>query len=102
MDLIIRIKEIRGNCPVYRPGDSFELMDGYRLITEIPLCMHSLSAIMPYYNALRFCSPDQLGLSGELDHSKAYVQCNDPCSYTGGGTVIFEISRSGQKLVSQS
>jgi len=96
MDLIIRVKEIKGNCPVYHPGDCFKLMDGYRLVTEIPLCMHSLSSILPYYNALKFCSPDQLGLSSEPDRSRVYVQCLDPCSYTGGGTVIFEISRSSQ------
>jgi len=30
-------------------------------------------------------------LNGYQDKDKAYVQCLDPCDYTGGGTVIFEI-----------
>jgi uncharacterized repeat protein (TIGR04076 family) len=47
---------------------------------------------MPYYNALfRGIDPQDLGLSN--DRNKAYVQCLDPCDYTGGGTVIFEIVR---------
>jgi len=93
MDLIIRIKEIRGQCPVYRVGDSFRLVDGYRLVTNTPLCMHSLASLLPHYNALRISEPSQWGLAGKEDKTKAYLQCMDPCSYTGGGTTIFEISR---------
>ena len=56
------------------------------------VCMHSLCAIMPYYIALfRGVAPKHLGLC--RDGPKAYVQCLDPCEYTGGGTVIFEIER---------
>jgi hypothetical protein len=53
MHLLVRVAEIKGRCPVYAVGDSFRLEDGYRLVSEIPLCMHSLAALLPYYNALR-------------------------------------------------
>ena len=43
MDLIVRVKEIKGTCSVYKLGDTFKLKDGYRLVSEIPLCMHSLA-----------------------------------------------------------
>ena len=93
MDLIIQVKEIKGHCPVYKLGDRFVLEDGYRLVTEIALCMHSLASLLPHYNALRVSTPDRFGLAGKEDKSKAYVQCLDPASYTDGGTVLFEISR---------
>lgn len=95
MDLAIRVKEITGHCPVYREGDCFKLEDGYRLVTEIPLCMHSLASLLPYYNALRIAEPKELGITGKEDKTKAYVQCLDPCQYTDGGTVVFEIGRNG-------
>ena len=88
-NLKIKVKEIKGNCPVYKEGDSFKITDGYILDTNIPLCMHGLASIMPYYVALsRGIKPENLGLGTD---NKAYVQCLDPCDITGGGTVIFEI-----------
>lgn len=94
MKLVIRIKEIRGNCPVYKEEDIFVIEEGYKLVSDIPLCMHSLSSLMPYYIPLsRGVSPKSLGLARE-DVQKAYIQCLDPCKYTGGGTVVFEIMRS--------
>ncbi|MBW2615704.1 MAG: TIGR04076 family protein [Deltaproteobacteria bacterium] len=92
--LIITVKEIKGRCPVYRMGDRIVLDEGYRLNCKETqnVCMHSLSSIMPYYIALfRGVDPASLGLS--RDGKKAYLQCLDPCEYTGGGTVIFEIER---------
>ncbi len=94
MDLIIRVKEIKGRCPVYEVGDTFTLAKGFRLVADKPLCMHSLASLMPIYNALRFAPPNKFGLAGKEDKSKAYSQCLDPVSYTGGGTVTFEVSRS--------
>ena len=94
MDLIVSVKEIKGHCPVYEVGDRFKLEDGYRLIADRPLCMHSLASLLPYYNALRVSRAAEWGLAGKGDRTKAYVQCLDPAPYTGGGTVIFEISRS--------
>jgi len=35
-DLVVRVKEIKGHCPVYKVGDTFALESGYRLVTEIP------------------------------------------------------------------
>jgi len=94
MDLIIKVKEIKGTCPVYHLGDSIVIREGYILDTKSssPVCMHSLASIMPYYVALsKGISPKSLGLSGAKE-SRAYVQCLDPCEITGGGTVIFEIT----------
>ena len=91
-NLTIKVVEIKGSCPVYKIGDMFNIVDGFKLIAEKPLCMHSLSSLMPYYVALsRGVSPVELGLAQE--DKVAYIQCLDPCKYTGGGTVVFEIKR---------
>jgi len=92
--LVIRVREVKGRCPVYRVGDRIVLDEGYRMnLKETDrVCMHSLTSIIPYYVALyRGVDPRDLGLS--RDAKKAHVQCLDPCEYTGGGTVIFEIER---------
>jgi uncharacterized repeat protein (TIGR04076 family) len=94
MDLIVTVREIKGTCPVYRVGDSFKLEDGYRLVSDKPLCMHSLAALMPHYNALKVSAPADWGLAKRDEPGKAFVQCLDPQAYTGGGTVVFEITRS--------
>jgi uncharacterized repeat protein (TIGR04076 family) len=93
MNLLVRIKEIKGHCPVYEVNDSFKLIDGYKLVAEKPLCMHALAALTPYYNALRVAPPEKWGLAGKEDPDRAYVQCPDAEPYTDGGTVVFEISR---------
>ena len=93
MDIVIKVKEIRGHCPTFREGDSFRLKAGYQLVSDVPVCMHSLAALMPFYNALCVTEPAQLGLDGKEDPSKAYIQCPDPFDCTNGGTVIFEISK---------
>lgn len=91
-DLKIEIFEIKGNCPLYKKEDEFYILDGYKLQTTSLICMHSLSSIMPYYVALsRGISPKELGLS--TSGNGAYLQCLDPCDYTGGGTVIFKITK---------
>ncbi len=93
MDIVVKVVEIRGHCPTYRVGDSFTLKAGYQLMSEGPVCMHGLAALMPFYNALCVSEPAQWGLDGKKDKSKAYIQCPDPFDCTDGGTVIFEISR---------
>ena len=93
MDLIVKIIEIKGKCPIYKLNDSFIIEDGYRLKSNKSLCMHSLASLMPWYNALRFIEPKKLGLGGGADQKKAYFQCSDPVDYTEGGTVVFEVSR---------
>ena len=91
MDLRVEVVEIKGNCPVYAVGDSFRILEGFKLVAEKSLCMHSLASLMPYYVALsRGVSPVELGLARE--GNVAYVQCLDPCERTGGGTVVFAIS----------
>jgi len=95
MDLIISVVEIKGNCPVYKVGDSFRLRGGYRLEADKPLCMHSLASVMPHYNALRISPPSKWGLAGKDNQQRAYVQCLDAYEHTGGGTAIFEISCKG-------
>jgi len=97
MDLIVRVKEIKGTCSVYKVGDTFKLKDGYRLVSDIPLCMHSLAALLPHYNALRISKPEKWGLAGKADQTKAYIQCLDAYSYTDGGTAIFEIQKVSKK-----
>ncbi|MBA7645652.1 hypothetical protein ES703_53410 [subsurface metagenome] len=96
MDLVITAKEIKGHCPVHKLGDSFTLKAGYQLVSEIPVCMHALASLMPYYNALRVSGPAQWGLEGKDDKTKAYIQCPDPVEFTNGGTVTFEITRVEQ------
>lgn len=96
MKLLIKVKEINGRCPVYSLGDKIVLDEGYIINVKESnnICMHSLASILPYYNALyRGVKPIDLGLNKEDDDNTAYVQCLDPCKYTGGGTVIFQIKR---------
>ena len=90
LTLLVQVVDIQGHCPVYKAGDSFHIVDGYRLVAEMPLCMHALQSLAPYYVALsRGVNPAGLGLAG-LDGA-AYVQCLDPQLYTGGGTVTFKL-----------
>jgi len=93
--LIITVKEIRGNCPVFNVGD--------RIVVESPkivvdktdnICIHAfgcmLSMIVPLSRGISF---RQLGLAKE-NSDKGYIQCLDPGKpYTHGGTVLFEIQR---------
>ena len=95
MDLNVTIKAIKGHCPTYHVGDSFVLKAGYQLVSDIPVCMHGLAALMPYYNALRVSEPAQWGIEGKEDKTKAYLHCPDACDHTGGGTVVFEVSKIG-------
>lgn len=89
VNLQIEVVEIQGECPVYKKGDRFFIVDGFRLHSKIELCLHSLSSIMPYYAALsRGVSARELGLGKDA----AFVQCLDPCRFTNGGTVIFRIT----------
>lgn len=90
-EIVVRVIEIKGRCPVYQVGDTFRIVDGFRLVAEKALCMHSLASLMPYYIALsRGVSPVELGLGREGD--VAYLQCLDPCERTGGGTAVFAVS----------
>ncbi len=59
MDLVIRVKEIQGHCPVYQVGDSFLLKEGYKLVTEIPL-MQSYAFLFVARGGIRTHKPEAL------------------------------------------
>jgi len=84
--------KIKGTCPVYKVSDRIVINEDYKLSLKETdqVCMHSLASIIPYYVALsKGADPKTLGLAKE--GNKAYLQCLDPCEFTGGGTVIFEV-----------
>ena len=92
MDLTVKVVRICGKCPVYEVGDKFFIRKGYKLESKIPVCMHSLASLLPYYNAFaKGISPRELGLG---KGKKLFVQCLDPHDLTDGGTVTMEISRN--------
>jgi len=91
-DLIVEVVSVVGHCPVFAVGDSFEILGSYRLQVGRELCFHALMALAPYYIALSMgVAPADLGLAGPA--GDAHVQCLDPQTITGGGTVTFRIRR---------
>jgi uncharacterized repeat protein (TIGR04076 family) len=94
--LEIKIREVRGNCPVYKVGDKI-VIDGPRILLDKTdaLCTHALSTLLHYVTVLEhdWC-PVELGLTTPEDPEHAYMQCIDPGKpYTEGGTVIFKCHR---------
>jgi uncharacterized repeat protein (TIGR04076 family) len=59
MNLLVKVKHIKGQCPMYKVGDSFTLRNSYQLVSDIPVCMHALVSLMPDYNALSISAPSQ-------------------------------------------
>jgi len=51
-NLLIKVIQIKGHCPIYRVGTTFRIVQGFKLLTDESLCMHSLALLMPYYVAL--------------------------------------------------
>jgi uncharacterized repeat protein (TIGR04076 family) len=94
MDINVKVKQIKGSCPTFKVGDKFVLKAGYQLVSDKPVCMHALASIMPFYNALIVSPPCVLGIEGKTEKDKAYVQCPDPVDLTGGGSVVFEITKN--------
>jgi len=93
--LVITVKEIRGNCPVFEVGDSM-VVESPKIVVDKTdnVCIHAfgcmLSMIVPLSRGISF---KQLGLATE-GGEKGYIQCLDPGKpYTDGGTVLFEIKR---------
>jgi uncharacterized repeat protein (TIGR04076 family) len=79
--LVVEVVQIQGHCPVYLLGDCFHIMEGYKLVSDQPVCMHALQSVYPYYVALsRGITPDDLGLAGP--NGADYVQYLDPQRYT--------------------
>ncbi len=93
--LVIEVVDKNGICPTYRVGDHFRIEDGYKLVSNQPVCLHALQGLTPYYIPLsRGMSPYDLGLAAkDADQStnEAYFQCHDPEEITGGGSVVFRI-----------
>ena len=92
--LIIRVKEIKGNCPVFSGKEKIVIEGAEINLKETDkICIHALVPMLHYAIALREgVTPSKLGLA--KDGKKAYIQCVDPGEpYTNGGTVIFEIDR---------
>lgn len=92
MRVIVRVKEIRGNCVVFKGGEKI-IIEGPEInVKETDkICIHALVPLLHYVVAIREgVDPVKLGLAKEGE--KAYVQCVDPGEpYTNGGTVIFEL-----------
>ena len=92
--LVIRVKEIRGRCVVFKGGEKIVVEGAEVNLRETDkICIHALASLLHYLVALREgVDPVRLGLSKEGE--KAYIQCVDPGEpYTNGGTVVFEVSR---------
>lgn len=95
MKLEVKVIEIKGNCPVHKVGDKFELIEGYRLQhpNGKPICMHALASLMPFYNALaKGVKAEKMGLAGK-EPGKLHFQCMDPVHYTDGGTAVFQVRK---------
>ena len=96
--VIIRVKEIRGKCAVFK-GNERIVIEGAEINLEETdkICIHALSSLLHYVIALREgADPVKLGLAKE--GKAAYVQCVDPGEpYTNGGTVVFEIVTSSEE-----
>ena len=93
--LILTVKEIRGNCPVFKVGERI-VIESPRIVIDKTnnLCIHALGCILSMIVPLsRGISFKQLGLA-KSEGEKGYMQCLDPGKpYTDGGTVLFEIKR---------
>jgi len=80
--VIIKVKEIRGNCAVYKGGEKI-IVEGpeINLKETDKICIHALPSLLHYVVALREdVDPVKLGLAKE--GSKAYIQCVDQESLT--------------------
>jgi len=93
--LIVSVKEIRGNCPVFNVGHRI-VVESPKIIVEKTdsICVHAFGCMLSMIVALsRGMSFKKLGLATE-EGEKGYIQCLDPGKpYTNGGTVLFEIRR---------
>jgi uncharacterized repeat protein (TIGR04076 family) len=58
MELVIKVVDVKGTCPVYKLGDKITLKEGYILdpAASDRVCMHSLASILPYYVTESVCT----------------------------------------------
>ncbi len=91
----ITVKEIRGNCPVYKVGDKIRFNHYYfNSAKSANICIHAMASMATLLTLFSHGnSAKSLGIGDEDDIG--YIQCPDPGPkpYPGGGTVIFEIKR---------
>jgi uncharacterized repeat protein (TIGR04076 family) len=96
--LVVTVKEIRGNCPVFHIGDQI-VIESPEIVPEKTdrICIHALGSMLSTIIALsRGVSFKKLGLATE-EGDVGYIQCLDPGPpYTPGGTVLFEIRREAR------
>jgi len=94
--LEIKVREIRGSCPVHKVGDRIVIDSPKILLDETDaICTHALPTLLHYATILEhdWC-PLKLGLTTPENQEHAYMQCIDPGRpYTEGGSVIFECRR---------
>lgn len=97
MRVIFEVVEVRGRCPLYRPGERIIVEDFWLSEKSSRACIHALPALLHYALALREgADPEKLGLT--RDGRGAYIQCPDPGPpYTPGGTVIFRAHVEGDE-----
>lgn len=92
--IVIEVKEIHGECPLYHIGDRI-ILDEFYINTKKSkdICMHAFSAISTILSAFAHgASARELGIGTEEDIG--YLQCSDPGPpWTKGGTVLFKIKR---------
>ncbi|NVM29695.1 MAG: TIGR04076 family protein [Candidatus Helarchaeota archaeon] len=91
--LEIKVKEIKGTCPVHKLGDRIVIEGPFVKLDETDaLCTHAFSCLSTFLVALREgIDPKALGLA-KSSGDTAYYQCLDPGEpWTSGGTVLFEI-----------
>jgi uncharacterized repeat protein (TIGR04076 family) len=93
--LILKVIQIEGQCPVYNLGDK-TIIKGAQIDLQHSdaVCIHALFCLGPFITALREgVSPKKLGLSTK-EEGEAFFQCLDPGKpYTNGGTVLFSVKR---------
>ena len=90
----ITVKEVRGYCPIYKPGDKIEIEWFYIKSKESTnICLHAICAMSTLLASfMHGVSAKVLGIGSKDD--VGYLQCPDPGKpYTCGGTVIFELKR---------
>lgn len=93
--VIAEVKEIKGNCPIYKIGDKLVFERFYLNAKKSQnFCIHAFTAMSTLISAfLHGESATNLGIGNEPNIG--YIQCPDPgAPYTKGGTVIFELKRN--------
>ena len=92
--IVVRVKEVRGNCWAnIKAGDKW-VLEGSTLITKESdnLCPFALKSVMSVYLLMR--SGVDLRDFGFKDRDIAILQCIDPGPpHTEGGSAILEVRR---------